>query len=397
MRICCYTSTALPKIGGQELVVDTLARRFCRAGHEVVVLAPRPHPRVLAAAEAAMQCSPLPLGEGESPPYLMAWHPRFRSTRWFVAWYRHWLARLHRRHRFDVAHCHDVYPTGYVAARCAAIAGVPLVVTSHGVDLDSASLLMRKPQLHARYVTALRRADAAIAGTEALRQRFYEVCPAVRQVELIPNGVDLARFAAVVPRPPRLPAAIRPGQFLLYLGRLVHRKGVDLLIEGFRHAAAGNAVGLVIAGEGPERAALEAQASAAGLPQGRVWFLGRTDELTKTWLVQHALCCVLPSRIAEAFPLSVLEAHAAGRPVIGTRVPGLESLVKAERTGLLAAPESPTALGEAIAQVIRDRPLLDRMGRTAQQAAQTYDWDRIADRHVALYQELIGRRGQRAA
>src|SRR4051794_4318938 len=102
MRICLYTGTALPKLGGQEAVVDALARQFRKLGHQPFVMAPRPR---------------LPLRPDDaSLPYPVIRHPRFYSTKLLVGWYRGWLRRAHQRHRFDVLHCHDVYPTGYLAA-----------------------------------------------------------------------------------------------------------------------------------------------------------------------------------------------------------------------------------------------------------------------------------------
>jgi glycosyltransferase involved in cell wall biosynthesis len=382
MRICCYTSTALPTLGGQELVVDALARQFGRLGHEVVVLAPQARPRDIGCAAA------------DSAPYTCVRHPRFRSTRWFVAWYGRWLARLHRQHRFDVLHCHDVYPSAYIAARCAAVAVVPLVVTSHGGDLDDASLLARKPQLRKRYELALQRTAAAIAISDFTEQRFREVCPSIRRIARIPNGVHVAQYGAAVARPARVPPSVRPGEYLLFLGRLVQRKGVDLLLDAFALTAPGNDAALVIAGDGPQCEVLEARAAAAGL-NGRCWFAGAVTGDIKTWLLQHARCLVVPSRISEAFGLVVLESYAAGRPVIATQIPGLTGIIESERTGLLVPPDAIEPLAQALSIAIRDHDTLDRLGRLARATAQQYDWKEIAARHLTLFEELspgIGRR-----
>ena len=102
MRICLYTSTALPKLGGQEAVVDALAREFLAAGHSPLVLAPQP-------------CRPMRV-EDDRLPYRVVRHPRFYSTRAFVRWYRWYLRRLYARWPFDILHCHDVYPTGWIAS-----------------------------------------------------------------------------------------------------------------------------------------------------------------------------------------------------------------------------------------------------------------------------------------
>src|SRR5437016_5088415 len=102
MRICLYTGTALPKLGGQEAVVDALARQFLKLGHEPLVMAPRPR---------------LPLRPDDGTlPYPVISHPRFFSTKFLVSWYRAFLRRAARRNHFDILHCHDVYPTGYLAA-----------------------------------------------------------------------------------------------------------------------------------------------------------------------------------------------------------------------------------------------------------------------------------------
>ena len=149
MRICLYTNTALPKLGGQEIVVDALARQFLALGHEPVVLAP-------------WRGSQGPF-DAASVPYPVAWHPRFLSTRWFVSWHGRWMAKLHHAHGFDVVHCHGTYPAGYVGACCQAVRHLPLVITSHGDDLAPLGLYDRKPELRGRYRLALEQADAAVA------------------------------------------------------------------------------------------------------------------------------------------------------------------------------------------------------------------------------------------
>jgi glycosyltransferase involved in cell wall biosynthesis len=383
MRICLYTETAVPMLGGQALVVDALARQFVALGHAVVVLAPRQR-----SAGAT---------DDDALPYTLVRHPRLVSTRWFVGWYGWWLRSLHRRRRFDIVHCHSTYPQGYVAAACRATAGVPLVITSHGSDLDPVSLLYRKPQLRPRYAAALRRADAVVAVSGATEANFRAVCPTLRRVARIPNGVDLARFAADVPRPERLPPSVVAGEYVLFMGRLQPRKGVDLLLDAFAAAARDGALSLVVAGDGSERAALQDRAAALGL-DARAQFVGRVEGDAKTWLLRNALCSVIPSRISEAFPLSLLESFAAGRPVVGTRIPGLEELIDPQRTGLLVAPDAVGELARAIGALTAGRAQAESMGRAAQRAARGYDWQVIAQRHLELFAELIaGQVARRAA
>ncbi len=123
-------------------------------------------------------------------------------------------------------------------------------------------------------------------------------------------------------------------------------------------------VELVIAGSGDDRAAIEQQVAQLNLGR-RVRIVGRVGGATKTWLLQNALCQVVPSRGWEAFPLVVLEAYAAGRPVIGSAIPGLEDVVIDRETGLLFQSESEAGLAAAMKQVRDDFDWTQKAGAAA--------------------------------
>lgn len=376
MRICLYSEKVLPQVGGQELVVDALARRLAALGHEPIVLAPRR--RVKTAAHDA------------NLPYRVLRHPKFFSTRYFVSCYGWWLARAHRRHGFDVLHCHGVYPTGYIAARCAATAGLPLVITSHGGDLDPLSPLYRKPQLRQRYCQTLQKAAAVVALSGFIEERLRAVCPQLNRVERIGNGVDLQAFSRIVAQCPNdlSPFRLQPQRYFLFLGRLVPRKGADLLAAAFARMKAGQNIDLVIAGSGRQEEELRRHIAAAGL-HDRVHFVGEVGGEKKSWLLQNSLCMVMPSRVSEAFGLVALESFAAGRPVIAANIPGLNEMVEPGLTGLLAAENSPEELAEAMDAAAADPAAMDRLGRESNRRAQAFDWDEIARRHVELYEDVI--------
>jgi len=374
MRICIYTNTALPKVGGQELVIDSLARQFLALGHEPVVLAP-------------WRASQGPFDAG-CVPYAVAWHPRFLSTYWLVSWYGHWMARLQHTHGFDVVHCHGTYPAGYVGACCQTMRHLPLVITSHGDDLAPQGLYDRKPKLRVRYRIALAHADAAVAVSDYTAGLLRETYPGLRQIVDIPNGVDVERFTIAVPRPVELDRTIRPQQYLLYLGRLDARKGVDVLLNALAVAGDRCRLTLAVAGKGPESAPLNALADRLGLAS-RVRFLGQADGERKTWLLQNGLCTVVASRIWEAMPLVVLESYAAGRPVIATDVPGLRERVVHEHTGLLVPPEDPRSMADAVIRMASQRQQADTWGGEARSFVRHFDWNDIAVKHLELFSELI--------
>jgi glycosyltransferase involved in cell wall biosynthesis len=381
MRICLYTDTALPAVGGQEIVVDSLARQFLSLGHEPIVLAP-----------AARR---MPMSDRDFP-YLVVRHPRFVSTRHFMDWYKHWLVRAHRQHRFDILHCHSVYPCGYLAALCEGRLGIPTVITSHGGDVHIEGRRLRKPGMPARYATSIAAADALIAISSFTHDGLRRLCPHAQNIVAIPNGVDVQPFGLPTLRPRDLDSSIRSGEYLLFIGRLHRRKGVDVLLEAMAQVPVDDATKLVIAGVGDERGPLEAQCARLGLvPQVR--FVGSAHGALKIWLLKNARFVVTPSRTWEAFGLVVLEAYAAGRAVIATMLPGMQELVEPGGTGLLVPPESPDALAAAITALLVDSRLAEQYGQRARQVAQSYGWRPIAERHLELFQLLTERPGMRRA
>lgn len=374
MRICLYTETALPMLGGQELAVDALARQFQARGYGVVALAPPPR-RPLKVDDRAL-------------PYRVVRHPRLISTRHGVQWYRWFLYRLHREFAFDVLHCHSVYPTGFLGVLARARLNVPVVITSHGGDIVESGRLLRKPALPERFALATREADALVAMSGFVHEGYRRLHPEATAHD-IPNGVDVVAYALPAPRPAELPVDIAPRNYLLFLGRLSRRKGADILIDAV--AAMKASPRLLLAGDGRERAMLEQRTAALGLGD-RVRFLGQVTGPAKTWLVQNAIATVMSSREWEAFPLVVLESFAAGTPVIATRIPGLRELVAHGHTGWLVDPESPQALAQTLRDVAADREATRRVGEAARNHAQAYDWSAIAARHLALYDKVIARR-----
>lgn len=374
MKICLYTETALPMVGGQEYVVDALAREYIRAGHEVVVLAPWPR----------SSAAKIPVAG-----YTVVRHPRFISTWRLVEFYRFWLNRLHRRFRFDIVHCHSVHPTGYLAVLSRRRTGAPVVITSHGGEVNPANPRLDRPGAREKHAWTMTQADALVSIGRFTSNGYRALAPDLKTIHDIPNGVHLDAFARPAARPGGFDERIKPGGYFLFLGRLSSRKGVDLLIRACALMESAARPMLVIAGAGEERAALEQQGRDAGLAD-RICFAGRVEGEAKTYLLQNAKAVVMPSRSWEAFPLVLLEAFACGRPIIATRVPGLEDLVEPGRTGWLVAAESPEALAEAMREATP--ATLAAYSKNALAVAQKHDWPEIAARYLALFETTLAAR-----
>jgi glycosyltransferase involved in cell wall biosynthesis len=167
-------------------------------------------------------------------------------------------------------------------------------------------------------------------------------------------GVDPARY----PGAPRDPAG---APVLLFVGRLAAIKGLGLLLDAVAALRAHfPALRLVLVGDGPDRARLEARAAAPDLA-GAVEFTGYRSQAEVAAYLEACDLFVLPS-FAEGVPVVLMEAMAARRPVVATRVAGVAELVADGESGLLVAPGDPAALTAAIGRLLGDPPLRARMG-----------------------------------
>ncbi|HEY1068248.1 MAG TPA: glycosyltransferase family 4 protein [Pirellulales bacterium] len=382
MKICMYTETFLPKIGGQEIGLDALSRRMLDRGHEVTILAPMPR-------------SPLK-PQDEQFPYKVVRHPRFYSTHLFTSWYSRYVRKLWRRQRFDVMHLHSVYPCAYVASLCRDEVRAPMLIVSHGACADTSTRRFKRTK--DRHEHAIRNVDALVSIGDFIDKGYCAAGANPNSIRHIPNGVETEVFAADTTRPLDLPREFQPGQYILYLGRLERRKGVDVLLEAYARLPRETRLPLAIVGYGDEREALERQATELGL-RDRVCFLGRRTGNDKVYLLQHALCAAMPTRSWEGLPLVALECFASGCAIVGTDAPGLGNLIQPGVNGFKVPMEDAQSLSEALHQAIRHPQLMRQMGDYALRQSKEYDWSNVAARFESLYIELISQRrlGYRSA
>ncbi|HYL00564.1 MAG TPA: glycosyltransferase family 4 protein [Steroidobacteraceae bacterium] len=245
---------------------------------------------------------------------------------------------------------------------------------------------VRGRRLAAAFVRAtLGLADVIVVLSSADREAFCRFGVAA-PVLALPNAVDCAPYDALVHEPA---APARPLR-VLYLGRLVREKGLYELIEGLALARAqGAAAELIVAGEGPEAAALGAVAAAGGLAP--VGFVGPVRGADKLALLSWADVLALPS-YSEGLPYALLEGMAAGVPPIATRVGAIPEVVADGVNGLLLEPRSPQAIATALHALGRDRDALARMGAASRATISTrYSIDGLAAQLRALYASLEAR------
>jgi glycosyltransferase involved in cell wall biosynthesis len=265
---------------------------------------------------------------------------------------------------------------GSVAFLVARLTDRPFSMSAHaGSDLYRTQAFLAEKARAARFTATCvaRNADMlrALAGPSA-------------RIECVYHGVDLGRFDGL--------GRDRDSEPLLVtVGRLVPAKGFDLAVEALGRLPSDLRAKLVVVGEGPERARLEALARAAGV-ESRVTFTGPLPQRELVGLYRRAWLLLAPSRVLangrrDGIPNVTIEAMAMGVPVLGTAAGGLEEAVTSGENGLLVPPDDAGALAEALERWLADPVGLERMGEQARRTVR----DRFdASRNFERLFELLG-------
>ena len=341
--------------GGTERQMIELIRGLAQQGYEV-------HAACFAARGTWLPAAAAVAASIEEFPISgFAKRSTWRQVRRYAAWCR--------RRSIHVVVTSDFY-TNVFGLTGAAVAGVPLRIGGRreiNTDKNAAKLaLQRGAYALAHRVVANSRAGAA-------RLRMEGLAP--QRIAVVPNGVDTARFAT--------PRVARPMTTAITIANLRAEKGHDVLIEAIGALGADcPELRFVFVGDGPCRTKLEQLAAQRGVGH-RVRFLGERDDVPA--LLAAADLFVLPSR-TEAFPNSVMEAMAAGLPVIASGVGGILELVEDGVSGVLVPPGDPIALARAIAHVAGDPAGAAATGHRAYERAR----DRFSmEQMVSTFVELL--------
>lgn len=224
-----------------------------------------------------------------------------------------------------------------------------------------------------------RRAGAVVANSQGLADMGRAFDRRV-QINVIPNGVDITRYRMPEDRnwaPPKM----------LWAGRLVYQKGLDVLVEALGELKS-LPWELTLIGDGPYRTALEQQALQKGIAD-RIVFTGWLDREEMDRFYQQANLFVFPSR-HEGMPNAVLEAMACGLPVIASRIAGSEELVIPGETGLLVPPQDTGALRGALQILLTAPENRKQMGAAARQRVEThYTWEQVARHYLSLLRDMV--------
>lgn len=313
------------------------------------------------------------------------------------------LRRLIRDRGIELVHAHWILPNGFVAARAAAAAGIPFAVTLHGSDVFMAEKAALLGSMARR---ALRGAAHVTSCSADLRERLLAIGGREHagKVLLVANGTDLSPAAAgagAAALDDRLGAAFAGsaaggGPLVVAVGRLVDKKGFEHLLEAAPSILADRpGARLVIGGGGDLEEPLRRRAAELGLGD-RVLLPGSLSHPEALALIARADVFVMPSvrdrrGNVDGLPIVVLEAMAAGRPVVASDVAGMPLAVVPGETGLLVPEKDPAALAGAVGELLDDPERARRLGEAGRSRVEReLNWAAIAGVHDRLYRRAVG-------
>ena len=391
MKIALFASAFHPHLGGVEELVRQLAHALERAGHEALVVTER-WPRTLPAHESFegldVDRFPFRALSGGSPLNVARSAVSLALTRSAI---RRDVTALLQREKVDVVHVQCVANQAPYAQHAARQLGLPFVVTLQGeLTMDATQLYQRSARARALMRRALLDADAltGCSGQTLREAQEFLGQPFGGRGRVVFNGIRLADFQDVEPER-------RPRPFILGIGRHVPQKGFDVLLRAYallRGRARDEKItdeqwplpDLILAGDGPMRAELERLRDELGLGE-RAQLIGRADRARTVALFKGCAFFVLPSR-HEPMGIVNLEAMAAGRAVVASRVGGVPELVREGENGLLVAPGDPHLLADALWELSSRPDEAARLGQNGAQRVRAFDWDAIAGEYLAVYE-----------
>jgi phosphatidyl-myo-inositol alpha-mannosyltransferase len=280
-----------------------------------------------------------------------------------------------------VVHVHE--PAAPMVAAAASIFGPhPIIGTFHTWSNKDRTYRLVAPAAR-RVAESL---DARIAVSPAAQEYAAEALHMpMGSFRVIPNGVPVASYAAAQP----IPELVDPERpLLLFVGRLESRKGLDVLIRAYlRLRTTMPRVRLCVVGEGPERERCQQMVPPSIRPD--VLFVGAVDESQKPRYHASADLFVAPNTGGESFGIILLEAMAAGLPIVASDIPGFRTVMKDGRQGRMVPVGNAFAMAEAIATVLSNNRLGAAMAAEGRRSAAEYDWPVIGGKLEALYRHVL--------
>jgi glycosyltransferase involved in cell wall biosynthesis len=286
------------------------------------------------------------------------------------------------KHRIDVLHIHWPFPHGLWAIIPRYFFGVKVVAMSHGAELAIA----RRSGIVKRVLGWLLRTAHVRCANSSHTANEVKTVSGCEDTIITPYGATVAAKGAEC-TPTEVPT-------LLFCGRLIQRKGIDVLLKALPKVLAHQEVKIVITGEGDSKAEWQALSTRMNLDDV-VTFAGFVSNEELADLYNQCTAYVHPAIFddngdTEGLGVVLIEALSYRKPVIASGVGGIVDVIKDGQTGLLVPEKDTTALADAIMRVLNDPELAARLGEQGYQHVETFfDWDRIAAQTLGIYSNVV--------
>ncbi|MBI5305139.1 MAG: glycosyltransferase family 4 protein [Chloroflexi bacterium] len=373
MRIAIIASDYAPTIGGVQTAVRNIAHHAAERGHAITIISYQvPGSR---ATETVDGIAVHRLPWGRRP----VWSLPLRAAQTLIG-----MARVLRAFKPDVVYVHFLSINALWVLLLHYLMPFRLVVSARGNDIQG---IPQRSRLQRGMLARLfARADAILFCSSYVQR---DAAPYLSHasprafVGVVGDGYDPAEF--IEPSP-----FVHSAPYLLAMGRLVHKKGFDVLIRAFAQISHDFPhVDLLVAGDGDERTALEQLIDALEM-RGRIVLLGFADRPTSLALFWGCTCFVLSSRL-EPFGIVVVEAMAAHKPVLATKSGGVVDLVQEGVSGMLVAPDDVDALARGLRAMLADPDATRAMGERAFASNRARTWDAVTMEFLQVFERVMNR------
>lgn len=375
IRICVIMYNTPHKTGGAEKLILELSQALAKKGHPVSLVCKK--------------------GEKKTQTLYFKFYPLFESGifGFLKNFYRFY--RFLKFNKVDVINAHYTFPTGTISL-IGKLLHIPLIVTSHGLDIQKNYKTGYGARLNKIYAIVIRFTlkliEAHVVLSKTMIKDAIEAGSHPSKIKVVYNGIDLDKVSSFGGTDILQRYWITKDNFtVLYLGRLHTKKCPDDLIKAFQKVVKKvSTAKLIFAGKGEEEMKLKRFTTDLNL-KDNVIFAGFVSEDEKWDLLKRCDVFVLPS-VVEGHPITIIEAMACCKPVIATNVGPFPEIISNGETGLLVPLHSPNELADAIIELALNKDKRIMMGKKARRdIEERFDINKIADDYLEIYEELINK------